>query len=109
VKQFAQVPGRTARAILDASQESTLFRKNTTGAARSREQSLGPWPMVSPSLNGSTSQKINKSYGHKSLVHYWRRPRNRRGDRKAALVDGNQVLAGDRKPEAVTKAPGTYL
>jgi aryl-alcohol dehydrogenase-like predicted oxidoreductase len=38
--------------------------------------------MLSPSINGSTSQKkINKSYGHKSLVHYGRRARNRRRDR----------------------------
>jgi AraC-like DNA-binding protein len=29
-----------------------LFRKNTTGAARSRERPLGRWPMVSPSLIG---------------------------------------------------------
>jgi hypothetical protein len=28
---------------------------------------------------------------------------------KAALVDSNQVVASDRKPEAVTKALGTYL
>jgi NAD(P)-dependent dehydrogenase (short-subunit alcohol dehydrogenase family) len=28
---------------------------------------------------------------------------------KAALVDGNQVVASDRKPEAVTEALGTYL
>jgi NADP-dependent 3-hydroxy acid dehydrogenase YdfG len=28
---------------------------------------------------------------------------------KAALVDSNQVVASDRKPEVVTKALGTYL
>ncbi len=28
---------------------------------------------------------------------------------KAALVDSNRVVASDRKPEAVTKALGTYL
>ena len=28
---------------------------------------------------------------------------------KAALVDSNQVVASDRKPEAVTKALGRYL
>ena len=28
-----------------------LFRKNTTDAGRSREQSLARWPIVSPSLN----------------------------------------------------------
>jgi hypothetical protein len=55
-------------------------------------------------------KKINKSYGHKSLFHYGRRPRNRRPDiAKAALVDGNQVVASDRKLEAVTEALGTYL
>ncbi len=34
--------------------------------------------MVLPSLDGSALQKkINKSYGHKSLVHYWRHPQDR--------------------------------
>jgi NAD(P)-dependent dehydrogenase (short-subunit alcohol dehydrogenase family) len=28
---------------------------------------------------------------------------------KAALVDGNQGVASDRKPEAVIKTLGTYL
>jgi hypothetical protein len=28
---------------------------------------------------------------------------------KAALVDGDQVVANDRKPEAVTEALGRYL
>jgi NAD(P)-dependent dehydrogenase (short-subunit alcohol dehydrogenase family) len=28
---------------------------------------------------------------------------------KAVVVDGNQVVAGDRKPEVVIKALGTYL
>jgi hypothetical protein len=67
--------------------------------------------MVSPGIDGSASQKkINKSCGHKSLVHYGHRPRNRRPEiAKAALVDGNQVPASDRKPEAVTEALGTYL
>jgi hypothetical protein len=37
--------------------ENPLFRKNTTGAARFREQPLARWPMVLPSLNGSASQK----------------------------------------------------
>jgi len=49
-------------------------------------------------------------YGLKSLVHCGRRPRNRRPEiAKAALLDGNQVVASDRKPEAVTEALGTYL
>jgi hypothetical protein len=44
----------------------TLFRKNTTGAARSQEQPPGRWPMFLPNLN---RRRNEKSYGHQSLQH----------------------------------------
>jgi hypothetical protein len=36
-----------------------LFRKNTTGAAISREQELFLWPIVSASSNQPSSQENN--------------------------------------------------
>jgi NAD(P)-dependent dehydrogenase (short-subunit alcohol dehydrogenase family) len=60
--------------------------------------------------DGSTSQK--KSTNHMA-IRDWFITGAARGIgaeiAKAALVDGNQVVAGDRKPEAVTEALGTYL
>ena len=65
--------------------------------------------MVSPSLNGSTSQENQQIH---MAIRVWFIAGATRGIgaeiAKAVVVDGNQVLAGDRKPEAVTKAPGTY-
>jgi NAD(P)-dependent dehydrogenase (short-subunit alcohol dehydrogenase family) len=66
--------------------------------------------MISPSLNGSTWQK--KSTNH-MVMRIWFITGATHGIgaeiAKAALVHGNQVVASDRKPEAVTEALGTYL
>jgi NAD(P)-dependent dehydrogenase (short-subunit alcohol dehydrogenase family) len=57
----------------------------------------------------STTQKNQQINGHKS----WFITGATRGIgaeiAKAVVVDGNQVVAGDRKPEVVIKALGTYL
>src|SRR6202007_2854418 len=77
--------------------ENPLFRKNPTGTARSREQPLGQWPMVSPRLNGSTSQK-KQSTNHMA-ISVWSITGATRGTGaeivKAALVDG-KVVTSDR-------------
>jgi hypothetical protein len=108
---FAQALGRTACALLEALLESTLFRKNTTGAAQSLEQPLGRWPIVSPGLNGSTPQKSNLTNHMAKRVWFIAGVTRGIGTEiaKAALVDSNQVVASDRKPEAATKALGRYL
>ena len=66
---------------------------------------IGRWPMVSPSPNCSTSQE--KSTNHMA-TKAWFITGTTRGIgaeiAKAALVDGNQVVVSDRKPEAVTEA-----
>ncbi len=66
--------------------------------------------MVSPSLNGSTSQENQQIH---MAIRVWFIAGATRGIgteiAKAALVDSNRVVASDRKPEAVTKALGTYL
>jgi quercetin dioxygenase-like cupin family protein len=46
---------------------------------------------------------INKSYGHKSLVHYGRHARIGAEIPKAAPDNGNRVVATGCKPEAVTE------
>jgi NAD(P)-dependent dehydrogenase (short-subunit alcohol dehydrogenase family) len=67
--------------------------------------------MLSPSLNGSTSQK-KQSTNHMA-IRVWFISGATRGIgteiAKTVLVDNNQVVANDRKPEAVTKTLGTYL
>src|SRR5271165_5308306 len=55
VAHKAHALGREIPALPDCS--PPLSRKNTTGAARSREQLLDRWPKVLLSLNGSISQK----------------------------------------------------
>ena len=65
-------------------------------------------PLAEP--HGSTSQKkINISDGHKSWVHDGATRGIGAEIAKAARVDGNQVVASDRKPHAVTEARSTYL
>ena len=70
-----------------------------TGAARSREQPIGRWPMVLPSINSSTSQENQQIY---MATKVWFITGATRGIgaeiAKAALVDGNQVVASGSKP-----------
>jgi hypothetical protein len=67
--------------------------------------------MVSPGINGSASQK--KSTNHMAIRAWFITGATRgiggRRSQKSALVDGNQVVASDREPQAVTEALGTYL
>jgi hypothetical protein len=64
------------------------------------------WP--SPMLQ-SRKKTINISDGHKSWIHDGAIRGMALKTAKAARVDGNQVVASDRKPQAVTEARSTYL
>ena len=71
-----------------------FFRKNPTGAARSREPPLGRWAMVWPSPMVQPRKKtINISDGNKSWVHDGATRGIGAKIAKAARVDGNQVVA----------------
>jgi NADP-dependent 3-hydroxy acid dehydrogenase YdfG len=61
--------------------------------------------------HGSTSQKKQSTYQMAIRVGFMSGATRGIGAEiaKAARVDGNQVVASDRKPQAVTEARGTYL